>query len=672
MRKNKENIQVCIRMRPLLKPYEDEEIWVIDKNTITSRPVSLAPMDLSSISFNSLKERDIRRRYADSFSTNSFSFDHIYGIEDASEKIYTDICRPIIHYIMQGFNGAVFMYGQTTSGKTYTMLGRPDLPGILPLSIKDIFSYTSSSQLKYSICVSYLEIYNEQINDLLVPTSMNLRIKENKENVYIQDLSKYEVKSFDQVIMIMNYGEEHRMYRETSIHEHSSRSHTIFRVYVEYKDDSSIKYGCLNLVDLAGSERLNEFEVKGQEQLGETGHINKSLFILSNVINKLAEGRQQHIPYRDSKLTRILSQALGGNSLSAIICTISPAAMNLNQTLSTLRFATRAKRVQNSVHINEIVNDYEQTAQARFEILKLKEQLEQSKYAYNKLESQNRELIKQLQVYIGETKQAKEHLNLFKNNNSDAANSSLLKELDDEKAKRTQLEKEFETQNQQLLNLMQNYEDSKINTSKYPSSEIYFIDNMIITIENELSQELSANSLWIDKAKDLAMSYRQDITSLQDQYSNALSKLLKESVQIPSPSSSVANEKEVIFYDIKPDFSDIIKEFEEQGQCENAEYYLKKLKILYENYLEQIDSRHEEARSSLAAYYHNQISTPNLDKNDINSLASQHNEMLQELKMQNQEIVEDVEKSYMEALNVFNLTLTPRIREKNNKSREIS
>ena len=141
----------CIRMRPLLKPYEDEEIWTIEKNTITSRPIPLSPMDLSSASFASLKERDIRRRYADSLSPNTFTFDHIYSISNTSEQIYNDICRPIIEFVMQGYNGAVFMYGQTTSGKTYTMLGTPDLPGILPLSIKDIFSLVSNSSLSYSI-----------------------------------------------------------------------------------------------------------------------------------------------------------------------------------------------------------------------------------------------------------------------------------------------------------------------------------------------------------------------------------------------------------------------------------------------------------------------------------------------------------------------------------------
>lgn len=158
----------------------------------------------------------------------------------------------------------------------------------------------------------------------------------------------------------MNYGEEHRVYKETSIHEHSSRSHTIFRLYIESWPKGSNhshhkKYSMLNLVDLAGSERLNEFDCKS-DHLGETGYINKSLFVLSNVINKLAEGKSAHIPYRDSKLTRILQMALGGNSLTAIICTISPASINYYQTLSTLRFATRAKIVKNKPTINEIVD----------------------------------------------------------------------------------------------------------------------------------------------------------------------------------------------------------------------------------------------------------------------------------------------------------------------------
>ena len=668
MKKRKENIKVCIRMRPLLRPYEDEEIWSIEKNTIFSRPLNYTPMDISSASFNSLKERDIRRRYVDSLSPTSFTFDHIYSIANNSEQIYQDICRPIIEFIMQGFNGAVFMYGQTTSGKTYTMLGKPELPGVLPLSIRDIFRIVNKNPEAYTIYVSYLEIYNEQINDLLIPTSTNLKIKENNSNVFIQDLSKYEVKSFDQVIMIMNYGEEHRMYRETSIHEHSSRSHTIFRVYAEFKEDGKCKYGCLNLVDLAGSERLNEFEIKAHEQMGETGHINKSLFILANVINKLADGRQQHIPYRDSKLTRILSQALGGNSLSAIICTISPAAMNLTQTISTLRFATRAKNVQNDVHINEFIDEATSSAQLKFELLKIKEQLDQSKFSYSKIEQQNRDLVKQLQHYIEEAKQANEHLKLFKSSNSDQASRNLLHLLDEEKAKKKQLEKECEQKSVQLMNLMNNYEDTP-NVSHNPPSEIYFIDNMIFTIENELAQELGSSQIWPEKSKDLAMNYRQEVTEIQDQYSTALSQLLKESIQINSPNDSVNNEKEVIFYDIHPDFSDIAAEFKAGDSVESS---MRKLKLKYEDYLEKIDNRYEEARSSLEAYYQNQITKSNMDKNAISSLASQHNEMLQELKAQNQEIVQDVESQYMEVLKTLNQVLSPKLRDRSNEMPKIS
>ena len=157
---------------------------------------------------------------------------------------------------------------------------------------------------------------------------------------------------------MLNYGEDHRCYRETSVHEHSSRSHTIFKIYIEgrIKGDINgpIRQSCLNLVDLAGSERLNEFDLK-VETTGEAGFINKSLFVLANVINRLAEGKAGYIPYRDSKLTRIFSMALGGNSLTAIICTVSPAIMNFHQTLSTLRFATRAEIVENAPRINEVI-----------------------------------------------------------------------------------------------------------------------------------------------------------------------------------------------------------------------------------------------------------------------------------------------------------------------------
>jgi hypothetical protein len=156
----------------------------------------------------------------------------------------------------------------------------------------------------------------------------------------------------------MNFGEEHRIYRETNFNEHSSRSHTIYQVFLERikageEENRKYRYSLLNLVDLAGSERLSDGD-QNEDHLSETGFINKSLFLLTNLIKKLADDKHGHIPYRDSKLTRILSNALGGNSLTTIVCTVSPALMNYTQTLSTLRFASRAKKVRNKPEINEV------------------------------------------------------------------------------------------------------------------------------------------------------------------------------------------------------------------------------------------------------------------------------------------------------------------------------
>jgi centromeric protein E len=174
----------------------------------------------------------------------------------------------------------------------------------------------------------------------------------------------------------MNYGEEHRSYRETNIHEHSSRSHTIFQVYVESKhlmNEGRIRFSVLNLIDLAGSERMNEFDVRSHGEMSETGHINKSLFALSNVIKKLGEG--SHVPYRNSKLTRIVANSLGGNAVSAILCTVSPALQNYHETITTLRFANNAKLVKNRPKVNEMLTDDESYNSLKCEVIRLKEEL---------------------------------------------------------------------------------------------------------------------------------------------------------------------------------------------------------------------------------------------------------------------------------------------------------
>lgn len=322
--KKSEQIKVSIRMRPLLVPYEEEALWYVDekKKTIFSANSDLKYIDFENSPNIGMSDTKSRTSYDPTFN-HSFQFDHVFGEESNTPEIYHVIARPITRAALVGYNGSIFMYGQTTSGKTYTMLGTPDTPGILPCTARDIFNYIKNDhENEYKVWISYLEIYNESINDLLNPGSSNLKLKEDiNYGTKVVGLKAQQVWTFEQAIILMNYGEEHRVYKETSVHEHSSRSHTIFRIYIESDSktlDGPKKYSVLNLVDLAGSERLNEYENK-RDTSGETGHINKSLFILANVINKLAENKHTHIPYRDSKLTRILSNALGGNSLTAII-----------------------------------------------------------------------------------------------------------------------------------------------------------------------------------------------------------------------------------------------------------------------------------------------------------------------------------------------------------------
>lgn len=228
-----------------------------------------------------------------------------------------------------------------------------------------------------TLWVSYMEIYNESVNDLLDASNTNLRIREDpSEGYYVGGLKSMRVASIDEVLKVITLGEKSRHYRQTDIHEHSSRSHTIFRVLLENRskegkkvlaeepvdmDDRELhisygtKYSVLNLVDLAGSERLSE---SGSHSVEETQHINKSLFVLANVIYKLSDAANQHIPYRDSKLTQVLRSALGGNSLTSIICTISPNVDHVNLSFSTLRFATRAKAVENKARVNEVIDDH--------------------------------------------------------------------------------------------------------------------------------------------------------------------------------------------------------------------------------------------------------------------------------------------------------------------------
>ncbi|XP_044025538.1 kinesin-like protein KIF3C isoform X1 [Siniperca chuatsi] len=300
----------------------------------------------------------------------TFTFDAVYDANSKQRDLYDESVRPLIDSVLAGFNGTIFAYGQTGTGKTYTMQGAwldPEKRGVIPNAFDHIFTHISRSQSdkQYLVRASYLEIYLEEVRDLLSPNHGNARALELRESpdsgVYVRDLTSCVCKSIKEIEEVMNVGNQARAVGATDMNEHSSRSHALFLITVECSQPGPdgrkhIRVGRLNLVDLAGSERQAKTGVQG-ERLKEAAKINLSLSALGNVISALADGRSSHVPYRDSKLTRLLQDSLGGNAKTVMVATLGPAPQHYDETLTTLRYANRAKNIQNQPRVNEDPKD---------------------------------------------------------------------------------------------------------------------------------------------------------------------------------------------------------------------------------------------------------------------------------------------------------------------------
>ncbi|KAI0132107.1 P-loop containing nucleoside triphosphate hydrolase protein [Xylariales sp. AK1849] len=293
-------------------------------------------------------------------ATGTFTFDRVFAMTGRQVDIFDYSIKPTVDDILNGYNGTVFAYGQTGAGKSYTMMGTSiedeEGKGVTPRIIEQIFSsiMTSPPTIEYTVRVSYMEIYMERIRDLLAPEKDNLPIHEEKNRgVYVKGLLEIYVSSVQEVFEVMRRGGNARAVAATNMNQESSRSHSIFVITITQKnvETGSAKSGQLFLVDLAGSEKVGKTGASGQT-LEEAKKINKSLSALGMVINSLTDGKSSHIPYRDSKLTRILQESLGGNSRTTLIINCSPSSYNDAETLSTLRFGMRAKSIKNKAKIN--------------------------------------------------------------------------------------------------------------------------------------------------------------------------------------------------------------------------------------------------------------------------------------------------------------------------------
>jgi kinesin family protein 3/17 len=315
----------------------------------------------------------------------TFTYDCTYGPDSIQEQVYTDTGYPIVESCIQGYNGTIFAYGQTGTGKTFTMEGEEtphEKRGIIPRSFEQIFyAVEQNPETEFLIRVSFLEIYNEEIHDLLSKdAATKLDVKEKADTgFYVKDLKLNIVKSIDEMKEIMLSGRKNRHTGQTAMNRDSSRSHSIFSIVIERSEKgpdgmNHIRAGKLNLVDLAGSERQSKTQAVG-DRLKEATNINKSLLTLGNVISALVDGTSTHIPYRDSKLTKLLADSLGGNTKTLMIANVGPADWNYDETITTLRYANRAKNIQNKPKINEdpkdaLLREYQD------EIAKLRAQLE--------------------------------------------------------------------------------------------------------------------------------------------------------------------------------------------------------------------------------------------------------------------------------------------------------
>ncbi|CAN6682771.1 unnamed protein product [Malus baccata var. baccata] len=353
-----EKILVSVRLRPLNdkeKAKNDVSDWCVKNNTVMYN--------------NSHPDRPM--------SPSAYGFDRVFGWDCPTTKVYDEGAKEVVLSVINGINSTIFAYGQTSSGKTYTM------KGITDYAVADIYDYIEKhSDREFVLKFSAMEIYNEAVRDLLSSESAQLRLLDDPEKgTVVEKLSEEILRDRNHLEELLSVCEAQRKIGETSLNETSSRSHQILRLTIEssareYLGIQSLSKlaATVNFVDLAGSERVSQALSAGT-RLKEGCHINRSLLTLGTVIRKLSKGKNGHVPYRDSKLTRILQNSLGGNARTAIICTLSPARSHVEQSKNTLFFASCAKEVTTNAKVNVVRSDKALVKQLQKELAKMEDAL---------------------------------------------------------------------------------------------------------------------------------------------------------------------------------------------------------------------------------------------------------------------------------------------------------
>ncbi|KAM6321718.1 kinesin-like protein KIF18A [Podargus strigoides] len=382
------HVRVVVRVRPESQKERDgnftKVVHVVDRHILAFDPKE---EEVSFFHGKRLTHRDLNKRVQKDLK---FVFDAVLAESSSQLEVFEHTTKGVIDGFLNGYNCTVLAYGATGAGKTHTMLGSPEDPGVMYLTVMAL--YNCMDQIKEdkvcNVAVSYLEVYNEQIRDLLA-NSGPLAVREDaQKRVVVQGLTLHQPKTAEEILQMLDYGNRNRTQHPTDVQASSSRSHAVFQIYLRQQDktasiNQNVRIAKMSLVDLAGSERARATMNSERDRLRERTNINCSLLALGNVINALADpkSKKQHIPYRNSKLTRLLKDSLGGNCRTIMIAAVSPSSLFYDDTYNTLQYANRAKAIKSSLKSNLVSLDSHISQYAKIcdeqkkEILMLKEKL---------------------------------------------------------------------------------------------------------------------------------------------------------------------------------------------------------------------------------------------------------------------------------------------------------
>lgn len=352
------NIKVVVRVRPLNNKETGDNHRLVVKPVNEQILIFDPKEEAEAFFFHGVKQRS-RDLLKKAHKHMQFIFDKVFNEETSNQEVYENSTMSLVSTLMDGINCSVFAYGATGAGKTFTMLGKPSNPGITLLTMQYLFETIERLKVErdFELGITYLEVYNELVQDLLNPGAQLMLREDGKFGVVVAGIKYVMIEKADELYHLLEQGNTNRTQHPTDANSESSRSHAVFQVYIKMviRATNEVRTAKLSMIDLAGSERGSATGFQGA-RFAEGANINRSLLALGNCINSLADG-QRHVPYRDSKLTRLLKDSLGGNCQTVMIANVSPSSLSYEDTYNTLKYATRAKSIKSTIKRNVVSSE---------------------------------------------------------------------------------------------------------------------------------------------------------------------------------------------------------------------------------------------------------------------------------------------------------------------------